>query len=130
MINQLKHRLQTERFAIISAERSNLSPAENLIRTRQLHKAIIGYEHNEAEGIYGNLEASFLIWGITELSSIALAHQFDQESVLTRKALVYTSGKVELTDLDNIVFDQNLKDYYTKVIINGEEIKFFIPLKS
>ena len=132
-INEFKTKLQHKRLAIISAEKSDLPALLNMTRTDKLQVRLLFTDHIRCLGVYGgSKEVSFIIFGIEMGKAIAIARHYDQESILTNEALIFIDDSVQPipADLENINFDNSLTDNYTEVTINGESVRFSIPLKE
>lgn len=132
--NPEKTPLKNSQWSILTAENpmgKALSESENLTRNEQLIAELkkAGYDPIPVEGKYGgNPEHSFLIPNMTDDEALALGKKFEQESVLTPKGLIYQDGTVNPADLTKINFDGNQEDFYSKIILDGKEQKFSIPI--
>ena len=74
----------------------------------------IGLEYTEAVGKYGDTQSSFIVVGIPERVAQALGNKYGQESILTRKGLIYQDGSITpATGVE--VFDTAPEDFYTEV---------------
>lgn len=124
--------LQRDDWSILTAENpmgQKLSDEENSALMEQLKADLdaLGYQYLPAIGKYGNVENSLVIVGIPEEDAVALGAKYNQDSVLTRRGLIYprdnsvtpVTGKVT-------VFDQAPEDFYTE--IPGTGAKFAIDL--
>ena len=124
--------LQRDDWSILTAENpmgQKLSDEENTALMEQLKADLDarGYQYLPAVGKYGNVENSLVIVGIPEEDAVALGAKYNQDSVLTRRGLIYprdnsvtpVTGKVT-------VFDQAPEDFYTE--IPGTGAKFAIDL--
>lgn len=124
--------LQRDNWSILTAENpmgQKLSDEENSALMEQLKADLdaLGYQYLPAVGKYGNIENSLVIVGIPEEDAVALGAKYNQDSVLTRRGLIYprdnsvtpVTGKVT-------VFDQAPEDFYTE--IPGTGAKFAIDL--
>jgi hypothetical protein len=71
-----------------------------------------GLEYHVAEGHYGQKENSLLVLGIGELDAMVLGTCFRQDSVLTRRGLLFHDGwVVPATGVD--VYEHRPEDLYT-----------------
>jgi hypothetical protein len=76
--------------------------------------AQLGLEYTEAIGKYGDTQLSFVVVGISEKTAQQLGNKYGQESILTRRGLVYSDGSVTpATGID--VFDDPPEDFYTEL---------------
>lgn len=74
----------------------------------------IGLTYTEAVGKYGDTQPSLIITGIPEQVAQALGNKYGQESILTRKGLIYQDGSITpATGIE--VFDTPPTDFYTEV---------------
>lgn len=123
--------LQSQEYVILSAEKTGL--ADNATRTAALEKDLLerGYHPIPGDGSYGtgNLEKSFVVPGMSADEGLTLASKYDQESIVTSKGLVFTADRsVHPSDLSKIDFSGAQEDYFTKVNIGGQDLKFTIPI--
>jgi hypothetical protein len=126
--------LKKEQFAILTAENpmgKTLPSAKNI----ELNKKLVaqlkedGFEITPVTGHYGaNPESSFIVKGMTDEQALKYGKMFNQDSVLTPKGLIYQDGTVNPADLNNIDFDSKMTDFFTEIQIDGEKVKFSIPI--
>lgn len=84
--------LEAGDWAILSAERSELTPRENKARSAQLWADLVSYGFLPipAEGIYdGTREASYVVFGIPERLALTMGQKYGQESILIPAGLRY-----------------------------------------
>ena len=111
-------------WAIMTAEnpaaRTDVAPEDNARLNAELAKALTeaGKTFYPVEGHYGQRENSFIITGITEQEAMALGQRFGQESVLTRRGLVYGDSTYQPAQ-GVTVHDQPPEDFYTRVPETG-----------
>lgn len=97
--NQIEQLLDKDGWAIMTAENpaaKQSSAADNASAMDALRADLrnSGASFQEVRGKYGNEENSLAITGIDEAQAIALGKKYGQESVLTRKGLVYQDGSI------------------------------------
>lgn len=133
--NPEKTPLRSERFAVVSAELhgkrgKNIIPEQNHDRTQQLKKDLkdMGVEFEQVEGMYEEPKTSFYVRGMSIENARALGKKYGQESVLIPEGLIYEDGTLRLADLNNINFDGNQTDNFSVINIDGQDVKFSIPL--
>lgn len=74
----------------------------------------MGVEYMPATGRYGNVEPVFIVVGITEAQARELGAKYTQDSVLTRRGLLYRDGRTAPSTVVS-VFDAPQEDFYTEV---------------
>jgi len=94
----LKTLLSKQNWTILTAEnpaaRTDLSPEENAALNTALEARLTekGKTFHKVEGHYGQEENSYLVLDVNETEALQLGREFGQESVLTRRGLVYADG--------------------------------------
>lgn len=85
-------------FAIVSAERSNLTAEENAHRTRALSRLLLtaGIPHMPCHGVWeGKAEVSFVVWEGFDGQHLdvarAVALQFNQDAFITAEPEFFTA---------------------------------------
>lgn len=91
--------LERDDWALMTAENPDaqqLSPEENAARLAELKQVLdgMGLTYTDVRGKYDNEENSLAIEGISEEQARALGARFGQDSVLTRRGLIYRDGTV------------------------------------
>jgi hypothetical protein len=81
-----------------------------------------GLEYHVAEGHYGQRENSLLVLGIGELDAIFLGRWFRQESVLTRRGLLFHDDSV-VPATGVVVYEHRPEDLYTFLPVTGALFK-------
>lgn len=126
--------LVTGKYSILTGENpmgKALTVEENTALNKKLLKRLIedGYEPIPVQGKYGgNLENSFIVPNMSDDMAIQYAKEFNQESVLTPKGLLYKDGTVNPADLKNIDFNSSQSDNFSTININGQDVKFSVPI--
>jgi hypothetical protein len=116
--------LSKDGWAILTAEDPNATkatPEANAAAMAALRAdlAEMGVEVIDAVGKYGDVQNSLIVLGITEREAMLLGRKYGQESVLTRRGLVY-SADGSVTPATGIeVFDAPPEDFYTEVPSSG-----------
>ena len=84
-------------------------------RLRQRLAEMDGVEFRAIRGKYGdNEENSLAVVGITEEQAVELGREFNQDSVLTRKGLIYQDGSINpATGIE--VFRSPPENYYSRI---------------
>jgi hypothetical protein len=131
-VNDFKYYLRNGQWAILSAENPQarpLSEGKNLIRTMLLREVLIngGFRPIPVIGKYGSLENSFFVPELTVNDARAYRTVFGQESVLVNDGLYFEYFHYTV-NLEGIIYDDNLQDNYSEIYINGERIRFQIPI--
>jgi hypothetical protein len=111
-LGRLLYHMMAGPFAIISAERANMTPKEKDLAGRKLKRRLQddGRGHidtagawREETGAYSQ-EGSVFVPGITAAEAEALGREFGQESIIVgdrgRYGLLSTEGEAELPSLD------------------------------
>lgn len=78
----------------------------------------LGVDFQPAVGRYGQIENSFVVVGITEDQARELGRKYDQDSVLTRKGLIYQDGRVTPAT-DVTAHSSRPDDFFTEVPSTG-----------
>lgn len=131
---EFKTHLQNSDWSILTAENKGgvqQSDAENKAQNDKLVEKLqaMGFNPVPVEGKYGgNPEHSFYVPGLTQKQATELGKEFGQQSVLTPKGLVYEDGSVHPADLKNINLSSEQSDYFSKINIGGQEVKFSVPI--
>lgn len=111
--------LQQDNWAILTAENPNgkqaSAEANNAAQTalkRDLDR--LGAKYTEVAGKYGQEENSLAVEGITEEQARDLGREYNQDSVLTNKGLLYQDGRV--TPAVSVeMFSKKPDDFYSKI---------------
>lgn len=124
--------LKKNDWSILTAENpmgEQATPEENATKMVALKADLdaMGAQYVEAVGKYGQVENSLVVTGITQEEAVALGAKYAQDSVLTKRGLVYprtgdvtpVTGKVD-------VFADAPEDFYTTIPSTGA--KFAIEL--
>lgn len=127
--------LESDEWAILTAENPNnqqLSDEENLRRTNELRDYLIerGIPFREVFGKYSEPnrpeERSFVILA-DEKTALDIGRRFGQESILTRKGLVYRDGSYNpATGVS--VMDERPDNFYSRVTADGKESIFSVNI--
>jgi len=121
-------------FTIISAENSNgkqSSIEDNKTSTTNMRYFLTSKEYifKEVIGCYGQKENSFIVFNMSLKDSIELGEAYQQESLIFMDSYIdLKTYKVNRIDLTNITFDNDLTDYYTEIIVQGESIRFTLDI--
>lgn len=116
--------LDLDNWAILTAQNPDavqLSPQENAARMAELRRYLDsrGIKYiDKAIGKYGNAEDSFVLVGVTEAQAREIGRRFQQDSVLTRKGLIYGNGTVHPARRV-IVHDTRPEDFFTDLPDQG-----------
>jgi len=115
--------LQKTDWSILTAadpSATKRSDAENATANEALVQDFedMGFDYLPTVGKYGDTQPSFIVTGITEHQATALGRKYGQESVLTRKGLVYQDGSVTPA-LGIEVYDTAPEDFYTEIPSTG-----------
>jgi hypothetical protein len=115
--------LEKDDWAILTAEnpmRRDTSPEENAAAQAALKADLddLGVTYEQVRGQYGLLENPFAIVGITEEQARALGNRYGQESVLTRKGLIYHDGRIDAAT-GVTQYDTRPGDYFTEIPSTG-----------
>jgi hypothetical protein len=115
--------LEKDDWAIITAEnpmRRETSPEENAAAQAALKADLdaLGVTYEQVLGQYGLLENPFAIIGITEAQARELGNRYGQESVLTRKGLIYHDGRIDAAT-GVTQYDTRPGDYFTEIPSTG-----------
>lgn len=91
--------LRRDDWAILTAEnpRGEQASAEDNAKAQARLEADLrdlGAQFLPAVGRYGQVENSYVVVGITEDQARELGRKYDQDSVLTRKGLIYQDGRI------------------------------------
>lgn len=111
-------------WAMMTAEnpaaRTDVSAKDNAKFNKALEKELRkrGLSFHKVQGHYGQEENSYLVLGVTEADALALGQQFGQESVLTRRGLVYADGTYQPAT-GVTVHAKAPKDFYTRIPATG-----------
>ena len=106
-------------WAVLTAEdpgAAKATPEQNAQRMAELKADLdaLGVKYQDVVGKYGDVQRSVIITGITEAQAAELGRKYGQESVLTRRGLVYMDGRlVPATGVET--FDTPPEDFYTEV---------------
>lgn len=120
----IKSALAKPNWAIVTAsqeKRGKGTDEVNQIANENLEKALIadGYNPLRVEGKYKGEDQglNFLVTGITPAQALALAKQYNQESVLTPHGLLYQDGTVNPVDASKHLIgpEAEKQDFYSKV---------------
>jgi hypothetical protein len=111
--------LEKDDWTILTAENpmgQQATPEENAAAQAKLVADLdaLGVDYQPSIGRYGQLENSFVIVGITEKQARDLGQKYNQDSVLTRKGLIYQDGRVDAA-VGLTVHDTRPEDYFTEV---------------
>ncbi|MEY2653418.1 MAG: Bordetella virus [Pseudomonadota bacterium] len=115
----LPNLLRKDGWAILTAGdpgAQKASPEQNRMRQAELKLDLqrIGAEFLEATGSYGDVQNSLIVTGISEADAMLLGAKYGQESILTRRGLIYQDGSV--TPATGVqVFDEAPQDFYTSI---------------
>jgi len=111
--------LDRDDWALMTAENPNaqqLSPEENAARLGELKQALdaMGLKYTQVRGKYDNEENSLAIEGISEAQARALGERFGQDSVLTRRGLIYRDNTINpATGVS--VLEKDADNYFTEL---------------
>jgi len=91
--------LKHDDWSILTAENPRGEQATPEANTKAQAKLVadlkaLGVQYLPAVGRYGQVENSFVVAGITEQQARDLGRKYDQDSVLTRKGLIYQDGSI------------------------------------
>lgn len=109
--------LDREDWAVLTAEDPNATkapPEQNAAKMAELMADLdaLGVEYAPAVGKYGDVQNALVVTGITEDQAVELGIKYGQESILTRKGLIYQDRSV--TPARGVqVFDTPPDDYFT-----------------
>ena len=138
-------------FGIFSAELSNLSPEENIERTRQMARELMlefGPERvSMVRGVYGSPERSFIVEGIDPIKARNYGDRSGQDSVFTDRGLIYSKGntkglygqgipiKPRIDSLDRpdyrAIIDPDSENFFTDAVTaKGEPVRFRFDLEE
>ena len=138
-------------FAIFSAELSNLSPEENIERTRKMARELMlefGPERvSMVKGVYGSPERSFIVQGIDPIKARNYGDRYGQDSVFTDRGLIYSKGNPDglygqgvpiKPRIDSLgrpdyraIIDPNSENFFTDAVTaKGEPIRFRFDLEE
>jgi len=111
--------LEKDDWTILTAENpmgQQATPEENAKAQAKLVADLdaLGVDYQPSIGRYGQIENSFVVVGITEKQARDLGAKYDQDSVLTRKGLIYQDGRVDAA-VGLTVHDTRPEDYFTEV---------------
>lgn len=125
----LLNRLESEDFAIISANKCGRTKSENKRAHKLLYDMLtISPNHDiyPAKGCWAGIEEdSYLVFGISKEAAVALGEAFMQESIVVTEGILYTNGCLVPKDIKDIKFGiWSYKNNYTEVDFCGEKIKF------
>lgn len=123
-------------WAVLTAENPDakqLSPEANAKRNQDLEEELrsLGLQYRKVAGRYGGPdESSFIVVGLSEDTALALGAKYGQESVLTRRGVVYPDGRVvpatgvETFDVPPADFFSKVGNAYFRVALdfNGEKV--------
>lgn len=121
-------------WAIITAENpmaKELSPEENAARNLQLEADLAerGLKFEKAVGRYSSLENSYVVFGIKESEAVALAHYYEQDSVLTNRGLLYGDGRITpATGIE--VHASTPEDFFTYIPSTGARFTVALDFDS
>ncbi len=112
--------LEKENWAILTAANPDgvtQTDEQNAALNAQLEQDLkdMGVEYMPGIGRYGNVEPVFIVVGITEAQARELGAKYTQDSVLTRRGLLYRNGNVTPPTGTVSVFDTPPSDFYTEV---------------
>jgi hypothetical protein len=111
--------LEKDDWTILTAENpmgQQATPEENAAAQAKLVADLdaLGVDYQPSIGRYGQIENSFVVVGITEKQARDLGQKYNQDSVLTRKGLIYQDGRVDAA-VGLTVHDTRPEDYFTEV---------------
>jgi hypothetical protein len=111
--------LEKDDWTILTAENpmgQQATPEENAKAQAKLVADLdaLGVDYQPSIGRYGQIENSFVVVGITEKQARDLGQKYNQDSVLTRKGLIYQDGRVDAA-VGLTVHDTRPEDYFTEV---------------
>lgn len=116
--------LERTGWAMMTAEnpaaRTDVSAKDNAKFNKALEKELRkrGFAFHKVQGHYGQEENSYLVLGLDEAQALELGQQFGQESVLTRRGLVYADGTYQPAT-GVTVHAKAPKDFYTRIPATG-----------
>lgn len=112
--------LEKDGWAILTAEDPNATkapPEQNAAAMAALQQDLraMGAEFVQVVGKYGDVQNSLIVLGISEQEAVQLGRKYGQESILTRKGLIY-SADGSITPATGVnVFAAPPEDFYTEV---------------
>lgn len=111
--------LEKTDWAILTAENprgQQASPEFNEAAQKRLRADLskLGAEFRDIEGSYGQKENSIAVAGITETQATELGRKYDQDSILTRKGLIYQDGSINPAGGVE-VFREAPEDFYSRI---------------
>ncbi len=111
--------LEKGNWAILTAANPDAvaqTPEQNAALNAQLEQDLqeMGLEYLPSVGRYDNVEPGFIVVGITEAQARELGAKYMQDSVLTRRGLLYRDGR-QTPSTGVSLFDTAPENYYTEV---------------
>lgn len=119
-LKNLPDLLSKDNWAVLTAEDPNATKApeaQNKARMDKLRADLeaLGADVMDAVGKYGDVQNSFIVAGISEAHAIELGKRYGQESILTRRGLVYSDGRPDTPATGMNVSATAPEDFYTEV---------------
>jgi hypothetical protein len=111
--------LSKDDWAVLTAENpmgQQATPEDNAKAQAKLVADLdaLGVDYQPSIGRYGQIENSFVVTGINEAQARELGKKYNQDSVLTRKGLIYQDGRIDAAT-GVTVHDTRPEDYFTEV---------------
>ena len=111
-------------WSILTAENPmgvQATPEANVAAMERLKAELdaVGIEYLEAVGSYGQRENSLVLLGVSEQQALEIGRRYQQDSVLTRRGLVYGDGRVTPTTGQVDVFTEAPADFFTEIPSTG-----------
>lgn len=126
--------MQRDDWAIMTAENpmgKAISPEDNAARNQKLleEARAIGIDPVPVTGHYGgNPESSYMLSPITQEQAVRLGHQFEQDSVLTNRGLLYGDGTITPAEGAQF-FDEAPEDFFSVIETPQGPANFAVNLK-
>lgn len=132
-IESFQHFLQRGEWAILSAEKADMTEPQKAFASAQLFADLIerGYRPIPAKGVYGGAqERSFLVPGMKVDEALELGKKYSQESVLIPEGLLDTNTRViKPADLSRIDFSPGPEaEAFTELEVGGAPTRFAVPI--
>ena len=134
-LQDLENLIRTGDYAVVSACKSHLDPAENMQRHLEMVLTLrdeLGYlEYYQVRGMYDGMEEmSVLIPHMSRDDAVKLGKLYQQESVLIgSEGLVYVDSGDVVPPTGRVSINGDETDYYSVVTLpNGEVLKFAVEL--